>query len=90
MFMKLEQECLDRSESIEQLSEKRELMVSLMDGKENPRCRSPSGWGSRRREKHWSYWDVSTSWESWIGNESSKDFTRDGAVKGRRSFFRGH
>ena len=35
MFMILEQECLDRNESIEQLREKRELMVSLMESKFN-------------------------------------------------------
>ena len=101
VLMILERECLDLSETIEQLSEKQELLATLMDGKmslqkvaleEFPRqiFQELARVGGAEDER--STGVVGT--QAQVGNigerkGSSKDATRDGAVRGRRCFFPG-
>ena len=72
MLTVLERRCLDLSEAVEQLSEKQELLATLVESKkslqkdapENFTRRSSRSWWSRSHMRLWSCWDASTSWEN--------------------------
>ena len=77
MLMILERECLDFSEVIEPLSEKQELLATLMEGK----MRLQQAVLEKFQVKH----QVGKIGK---GKESSKDVTSDGTVRGRRWLYR--
>ena len=73
LLIVLEREGLDFSEAIEHLSEKQELLATLMESKMSLQKVAPEEFQrqifqelkeleDRRQKKHWSSWDASTSW----------------------------
>ena len=67
MLTVLERECQELDEAVQNLSEKQELLATLMEGKMRMQKVAPEkyqekifdelrSWRSRRQEKHWSFW----------------------------------